>query len=676
MVAALLGVAIALAAAPSAPAEVGAALAVGDCRPLLQAEVRADDVAGLMARAGCGDAPPLERALPTLSGPLVPYARLLLARGLVGSEPARAEALLAGVTLPGDAGREVLLVRGRALVALKRSLEAREGLRALLSTPHGGEARYLLAVGAVDRGDVPAAVNTLRTLWSQRVDSPWADDAARLLATLGHPVPDFATQEGRQEALGRARSLVKASRAGEALDLYARLQPGPGTEAWKAEVAMARFAARDYAGAVVGLDALANPSPQQWFDRALARSRSGDPAGAAADYAALLAARPDTAQAEEASWKLGYLKIDQRAWADAIPLLEAHLARFPGSRFAADARWYIGWSHMQLQRPEQALVALDELVARHAASPLAAGGLYWAARLRGQGGDAAAERAGLEEVLRRFPVSGYAWFAAERLGRTFPAPPEAPPATIPQAFRDAHPVIALADDLQRAGQGGWARDVAGPVAADAAAAGRATALAVGAWLVDLGDVARAQELARPYCGSPQSTDLVAARVCWPRPVERVVRHAAGAAGLHPLLPYAIMTAESGLKPWVTSPAGARGLMQLMPELGQKLHEVLGLPGPYDVARLYSAPYNALLGTTELGRLQARFAGSGVATSLPLVIAGYNGGPEAVERWLAAYPTPPESDVFAEEIGYTETRRYVRRVLGYLMTYRWIYGDPR
>ena len=58
-----------------------------------------------------------------------------------------------------------------------------------------------------------------------------------------------------------------------------------------------------------------------------------------------------------------------------------------------------------------------------------------------------------------------------------------------------------------------------------------------------------------------------------------------------------------------------------------------------------------------------------------MIASYNGGEAAVRRWLEAYDGPPEFDEFAEDVGYTETRRYVKRVLGFVMAYRWVYGDP-
>jgi len=68
----------------------------------------------------------------------------------------------------------------------------------------------------------------------------------------------------------------------------------------------------------------------------------------------------------------------------------------------------------------------------------------------------------------------------------------------------------------------------------------------------------------------------------------------------------------------------------------------------------------------------------------LVIAGYNGGPDAVGRWLNQWTTedggsamwgdPDRVDLWAEFIGYSETRKYVRRVLGFLQTYRLVYGD--
>jgi len=108
-------------------------------------------------------------------------------------------------------------------------------------------------------------------------------------------------------------------------------------------------------------------------------------------------------------------------------------------------------------------------------------------------------------------------------------------------------------------------------------------------------------------------------------------------------------------------------MQLMPELGHELHSLV-YQNPYDPDDLFQPGYNAQLGVMELGRLFDRYH------ELPMTIAGYNGGQAAVDRWLSLYDAPPELDQFAEDVGYTETRRYVKRVLGYLQTYRYVYGD--
>jgi soluble lytic murein transglycosylase len=117
--------------------------------------------------------------------------------------------------------------------------------------------------------------------------------------------------------------------------------------------------------------------------------------------------------------------------------------------------------------------------------------------------------------------------------------------------------------------------------------------------------------------------------------------------------------------------GARGLMQLMPDLGQRRHEQLYPGSPYSPDQLYQPGYNAALGTAELTSLLQRFKGSGLDSPLPAVVAGYNGGGDAVARWLESRPT--EADRFAEDISYSETRRYVRNVLGYLMLYEAAWG---
>jgi soluble lytic murein transglycosylase len=58
--------------------------------------------------------------------------------------------------------------------------------------------------------------------------------------------------------------------------------------------------------------------------------------------------------------------------------------------------------------------------------------------------------------------------------------------------------------------------------------------------------------------------------------------------------------------------------------------------------------------------------------LPLVIAGYNAGEAAVDRWLREMGAL-ELDAFLESIPYDETRGYTKRVLASYFTYSWLYA---
>jgi soluble lytic murein transglycosylase len=227
--------------------------------------------------------------------------------------------------------------------------------------------------------------------------------------------------------------------------------------------------------------------------------------------------------------------------------------------------------------------------------------------------------------------------------------------------------------LAAAGLQTWARDRLDSVEAAAKAEGSDGVLALSDVRAAAGDWRGAQALVRSRCPKPGQGDPAMQRRCWPRPLGAAVAPVAARYRVPANLPFAIMTAESALQPEVTSIAGARGLMQLMPALAAQHHAEVYPDRPWHPDRLYDPRVNARLGVHELGTLQAAFGARGVEPALPLVIAGYNAGTAAVDRWLSAAGPEVEADVWAENIGYTETRRYVRRVLGYLRAYELVYG---
>ncbi|QDY69896.1 lytic transglycosylase domain-containing protein [Qingshengfaniella alkalisoli] len=135
----------------------------------------------------------------------------------------------------------------------------------------------------------------------------------------------------------------------------------------------------------------------------------------------------------------------------------------------------------------------------------------------------------------------------------------------------------------------------------------------------------------------------------------------------PEMALAIARRESEFNHTVISPAGARGLMQVMPGTASDVAQVLEIT--HSVDRLTrDRDYNALLGTYYLQGLFERFGNAPV-----LVAAGYNAGPGRPIQWMQEFGDPRSDEVdvvdWIESIPFRETRNYVMRVTESLGPYR-------
>jgi soluble lytic murein transglycosylase len=133
-------------------------------------------------------------------------------------------------------------------------------------------------------------------------------------------------------------------------------------------------------------------------------------------------------------------------------------------------------------------------------------------------------------------------------------------------------------------------------------------------------------------------------------------------------PLAIIRQESSFDSNAQSPAGALGLMQLMPATAAMLAKELDVR--YDRSQLATPSYNMKLGTHYLQKLINTFDGSYI-----LAIAAYNGGQGNVRKWIRDYGDPRQARSLEEVIDwielipFSETRNYTQRVLENLQIYR-------
>ncbi len=131
----------------------------------------------------------------------------------------------------------------------------------------------------------------------------------------------------------------------------------------------------------------------------------------------------------------------------------------------------------------------------------------------------------------------------------------------------------------------------------------------------------------------------------------------------PALAYAHALQESNFRAAVVSPAGATGLMQIMPIAARQHAASLNMNARY--ANLTDPEVNLAFGQSALRELKESRATQG---KLPKIMAAYNAGLTPITRWETEVRDQNDALLYMESIPYWETRGYV----GIVMRNYWMY----
>lgn len=270
---------------------------------------------------------------------------------------------------------------------------------------------------------------------------------------------------------------------------------------------------------------------------------------------------------------------------------------------------------------------------------------YWRARSLEETGDAAAAKAIYADLSGERDY--YGLMAASRLGRPYQF--HSQPLTVPDSelaafderpgIRRAHEFLKLAMTLQARRE--W-YFVTSRLDKHEMAVAAVTAY-------------RWQWYDRAIIAAARAGEYGDLEIRFPIVYGDLVSKYANKRDIEPAVMLSLIRAESAFAEDAYSPAGAMGLMQLMPATGRLTARKIGHPLKH-INRLMHAEDNIVLGSAYLQHVLEKFDGN-----LAMAAAAYNAGPHRVTRWQPKTSCMP-TDMWVDSIPFTETRRYVRQVI--------------
>jgi soluble lytic murein transglycosylase len=574
-----------------------------------------------------------------------------------------------------------------------------------------GLARALAAEAQLDR-----AVQTYHDVWTKYAGTDADQDVEQALHDLkaaGATVPEFTAAELYE----RGKNLFRLNQYDKAADAFTKLLsrdptfPNRADVLYRTGVSLFNLAKRGDAAVVLSKmvrdypDDPRTPEALYWLGKSY--SKLGEWDRGVKTFQKILDRHPQSDWADDALFLTGNIYRESGDMKKALRYYGRLVEEYPDSNFADSAIWWKAWSLYTSGEYKKAEQAMQELVTRYPRSFLVNQARYWQGRAAEKRGDPSRAIAYYERVLKKGPYTYYGSRAAERKERLLAGgavmagddaamdatavcadvtcaqdllnsfeSDEGPPVWTDEAkqllaanpqFRKTLELMQL-DLRKEAAQELWALQ-------DSLPRKRGMVIGLSKAFFELGDYNRSlllvlrnyeRYLPAPTPGAAEDLWLLA----YPQGYWDSILSYSRKYGQDPFFIAAIIREESQFSSAALSPAGARGLMQVMPTTGEHVAQVIKLKG-FDRGKLFEADTAINIGTWYISQLMKRFKNDPL-----LVAAAYNAGPEAVAGWLSRNGYPGEREAFVEAIPYAETRGYVKKVLRNYAEYKRIYAKPK
>jgi soluble lytic murein transglycosylase len=502
------------------------------------------------------------------------------------------------------------------------------------------------------RAVTPAAVEQVRSDWFAQRE---LDDGCLLAVTLLYQAGQFPSQD----LWLRARLALEANRPA-----LARSAVEIDTRDAGADVAQIQNNAVRYLASLDGRKPMVPGKSAELVTLALVKIASSDPEQAAAQM--------------ERTWTT-YLDAAQRNWIWGLIGKQAALRLQTGAAAAYFAKVtrerdlgddLLAWKTRIALRQGGWREVVNAVEAMSDGARRDSAWRYWLARakmaLARSDADRAAARELLEGVGKASEAGFYEKLALEELGRPLSALPAPAPLTDPEreAVRRhvglSRALLAINIGLRSEGVREW---------------NYWTRLHTPGGMTDrelyaAADLAcRQQVWDRCISASERTKSFADFQQRFPMPFRDAVIQQAKAVGLDPAYMYGLIRQESRFILAARSTVGAAGLMQVMPRTASWTARQIGLQN-FTPAQLDDRDTNLRIGAGYLKLVLDEFHGS-----MPLAAAAYNAGPGRARAWRNGPAL--EGAIWAENVPFSETRDYVKKVLSNTVDYAAILsGQPQ